>query len=282
MTTGEDSRRGVARGDLATSASPPEGLDRPRLPFLPVNDEREDASDPTDHVDTDEIPVVGAPLLHDDIALTVPDQEPGFDDAHRFGEDDDADPVVADEDDEATAEAEAAYAHRPRPVGLLVTVALLSVLLLTASALIAYLWRVSEAWEERVVEITEFSYGLGSDLATERDTLTTTQEQLALVSDQLAASKDTVSRLQAENAQWGDDAAYAQEQIAGLQEIITDATSVANSLGRCIQGHEQLAEYLSNPDDLKPKELRSFEQSVDELCQAAADANLAFQQSVAP
>ncbi|MDN4476217.1 hypothetical protein QQX09_10160 [Demequina sp. SYSU T00192] len=248
------------------------------------------AAEPTDHVDTDEIPVVGAASDPSRGSLPAdPVPTPGgtlrIDAAHPFGEDDDADPVVADEDgtdDAPDVAAEHAVAHRPRPVGLLITVALLTVTLLAASALIAYLWRVSEAWEERVIEMTEYSYGLGSELADERGTLATTQEQLDLVSDQLSASKDTVSRLQAENAQWGDDAAYAQEQIAGLQEIITDATSVANSLGRCIQGHEQLAVYLANPDDLKPKELRTFEESVDELCQAAADANLVFQQSVAP
>ncbi|WP_156160775.1 hypothetical protein [Demequina maris] len=247
-------------------------------------------SEPTDHVDTDEIPVRGgesggAPAASSEPAAPTsssPTSSPTIDEAHRYGEDDDADPVVPDEPEDEAAAAEAAYAHRPRPVGLVVTIAMLTVLLLAASALIAYLWRVSEAWEERVVEMTAYSYGLGEDLASERDTLTTTQEQLDLVSQQLSASKDTVSRLQAENAQWGDDAAYAQEQIAGLQEIITNATSVANSLSRCIQGHEQLAEYLANPDDLKPKELRSFEASVDELCQAAADSNLTFQQSVAP
>ncbi|WP_062297067.1 hypothetical protein [Demequina maris] len=275
------------------SASPPEGVNRPRVPFLPVTQPDPAAgepAEPTDHVDTDEIPVAGGESAGERAATpepaappsSSPTSSPTIDEAHRYGEDDDADPVVPDDPEDEAAAAETAYAHRPRPVGLVVTIAMLTVLLLAASALIAYLWRVSEAWEERVVEMTAYSYGLGEDLASERDTLTTTQEQLDLVSQQLSASKDTVSRLQAENAQWGDDAAYAQEQIAGLQEIITDATSVANSLSRCIQGHEQLAEYLANPDDLKPKELRSFEASVDELCQAAADANLTFQQSVAP
>ncbi|WP_228373284.1 hypothetical protein [Demequina silvatica] len=239
--------------------------DRPAEPADPTG-----RTDPTDHVDTDEIPEVDA--------------------AHPFGEDDDADPVVtagadaADLPDPAEGPGdgdEPVIEHRPRSAGLVVTVAMLTVLLLAASALIAYLWRVSDAWEARALAITEANYEIGSQLAQERDTLTVTQDQLDLVSQQLSTSKDTVTRLQAENAQWGDDAAYAQEEIAALQSIITDASAVANSLTRCVEGHEQLAEYLSNPDDIKPKELRTFQESVDELCQAAADSNLAFQQSVA-
>ncbi|WP_062294439.1 hypothetical protein [Demequina phytophila] len=247
----------------------------PAIPDRPV-----DPTDRTDHVDTDEIPIVGAGA-----------PKPTVDAAHPFGEDDDADPVVTDEDDASDSahpaaepgdNEEPAIEHRPRPVGLVVVVAMLTVLLLAASALIAYLWRVSNAWEERAVAITEANYDIGSELAQERDTLTVTQDQLDLVSQQLSTSKDTVTRLQAENAQWGDDAAYAQEEIAALQTIITNASAVATSLSRCIDGHTQLVEYLDNPDDIKPKELRAFRASVDELCQSAADANVAFQQSVAP
>ncbi|BDZ61320.1 hypothetical protein GCM10025873_11110 [Demequina sediminis] len=57
---------------------------------------------------------------------------------------------------------------------------------------------------------------------------------------------------------------------------------MANSLSRCIEGHEQLVTYLQTPDDYEPEELESFRASVDELCTAATDAHLDFQQSVAP
>ncbi|WP_062384618.1 hypothetical protein [Demequina iriomotensis] len=219
-----------------------------------------------DRIDTDEIPVVRAAVV---------------DAAHPFGEDDAADPVVPEPTADAAPEPQVVV-HRSRPAALIVTLALMTVLLLGASALIAYLWRVSEAWEAQVAEMTDTSYELGEQVAAERDSLATTQSQLDLVTQQLNASKDTVSRLQAENAQWGDDAAFAQEEIAALETVITNATSVASSLSRCIEGHEQLADYLRSPDDYKPKEIASFADSVDALCTAASDANVAFQISVAP
>ncbi|WP_062465102.1 hypothetical protein [Demequina soli] len=278
MANGEDVRRGADLGSRAgslsastgTATSPP----RTRLPFYPV-------TEPTPHdvVDTDEIPVVGG------AAVAEPrkgrsSRAAGVDETHRFGEDDDADPMVAPDGAEA-ADDEPFAAHPPRPVGLIIVVAMMTVTLLAAAALIAYLWRVSDAWEVRVAELTEVGHSLGTDLTAERDTLAATQQQLDLVTQQLSASKDTVSRLQAENAQWGDDAAYAQEQIDGLQSIITSASSVASSLSRCVEGHEKLVDYLRSPDDFDKKEIRAYEKSVDELCAAATAANVSFQQSVA-
>lgn len=276
MASGEDKDgRGATHGDLATDASARDAVQRSRSLFPPVSppasSPREDAlvADPThrDITDTDEFEAVS------DTAVPV-------DEAHRYGEDDDADPVVdlADPDD---ADPDAVH-HRPRSAGLIVTVAIMTALLIAAAAFVAYLWRVSEAWELRVAELTQIGYDLGEQLAAERAALAEANQQIDLLDDQLTASKDTVLRLQAQNAQWGDDAAYAQEQILALEQLTVQASSVANSLSRCIEGHEQLVTYLQTPDDYEPEELESFRASVDELCSAATDAHLAFQQSVAP
>ncbi|SEJ46256.1 hypothetical protein [Demequina mangrovi] len=267
MTLGEHSRQEAdARGtDVPARAS--DTVATHCSPFPPVT---EPAAH--DRVDTDEIPVVGEAQV--------------IDAAHRYGEDDAADPLIepeAEPDVEAARAAEPRIVvHRSRPVGLIVAVALMSVTLLAAITLSAYLWRVTEAWEAQVAEITDQAYALGAQVAAARESLTETEEQLDLVEQQLSASKDTVLRLQSENAQWGDDAAFAQEEIAALENVITDATSVAGSLSRCIEGHEQLEEYLRTPDDYDPDELESFATSVEALCDAAADSNVAFQQSVAP
>lgn len=276
MASGEDKdARGATHGDLATDASARDAVPRSRSLFPPVStpasSPREDAraADPThrDITDTDEFEAVS------DAAVPV-------DEAHRYGEDDDADPVVdvADPDD---VEPETVH-HRPRSAGLIVTVAIMTALLIAAAAFVAYLWRVSEAWELRVTELTQIGYDLGEQLAAERAALAEANQQIDLLDDQLTASKDTVLRLQAQNAQWGDDAAYAQEQILALEELTVEASSVAISLSRCIEGHEQLVTYLQTPDDYAPEELESFRASVDELCTAATDAHLDFQQSVAP
>lgn len=217
-----------------------------------------------DRVDTDEIQVVG---------------EPSTDADHPYGEDDAVDPVVAEADEDGGDGGEAA---RPRPVLLIVTLAIFTVLLIAAAAVVAHLWRVTEAWEQQNADVIAQNYELGEMLAAEREDLATAYENIELLNDQLSASKDTVLRLQAQNAQWGDDAAFAQEEIELLETTIYDATAVANSLSRCIEGHEQLLEYLETPDDFEEDELDSFATSVDDLCIAAQDAYLAYQQSVAP
>ncbi|WP_062301460.1 hypothetical protein [Demequina subtropica] len=262
MTLGEQSRHDADTRGADAPARESVMVPSRRSPFTPVGGDPA----PGDRVDTDEIPVVAADTI---------------DAAHPYGEDDAADPVIGDPDEEPADEPRV-IVHRSRPAALVVTVAIMSVLLLASVTLIAYLWRVSDAWEAQVAEMTAKGYELGDQVAAEREELAATQEQLDLVTQQLATSKDTVSRLQAENAQWGDDAAFAQEEITALEDVIGDATSVASSLSRCIEGHEQLADYLRSPDDYKPSELESFATSVDALCEAAADANVAFQQSVAP
>ncbi|WP_062377448.1 hypothetical protein [Demequina pelophila] len=171
---------------------------------------------------------------------------------------------------------------RRRPVGLIITVALLSVLTLGASAFAAYLWHVSEEWRVQVEDITDVSYGLGADLAAEREALVTAQERIDLLSEQLATSKDTVSRLQAENAQWGDDAAFAQEQFALLQQDLAAAQTVSTSLKRCIEAHDQLLEYLDQPEDLEEGEVESFRTSVNDLCTQALRAQSALAPSSVP
>ncbi|WP_296665645.1 hypothetical protein [Demequina sp.] len=255
MTSGEDATRGgtVEDGTAAREASP-HTADLPRrLPTFPFRGVNEGVEPLRESVETDELATVAA-------------ANPTF-----------ATTGVEDADGQAVTGVD-----RPRSAGMIITIALMTVLLIGAAALIAYLWRVSDAWEAQVEDVTGVSYGLGEELAAEREALATAQQSIELLTAQLAASKDSVSRLQAQNAQWGDDAALAQEQIGLLEGTITDATAVANSLSRCIEGHEQLVTYLKTPEDYDPTELESFETSVTDLCTAAKDAHLALQQSVAP
>ncbi|MDN4483931.1 hypothetical protein [Demequina lignilytica] len=201
--------------------------------------------------------------------------------ATGFGEDDAADPLV---DADAPASPEPAPSsgahHRPhvvieRRAGLWFAIALLTVLLIGVSTLAAYLWHVSDEWRAQVEELTDVSYGLGDDLAAERETLAAAEERIDLLTDQLATSKDTVSRLQAENARWGDDAAFAQEQIGQLEDLIATGTAATSSLNRCIEANDQLVAYLEAPDDYDPEEIVAFEESVAELC---TEANRAAQE----
>ena len=190
-------------------------------------------------------------------------------------------------------------AHHRRPVGLIITVAVLTALLIGTSTLAAYLWHISEEWEQQVADITEISYGLGDDVAAARDALTAAEEQITLLSDQLATAKDSVTRLQAENAQWGDDAAFAQEEITLLESKLAEGTAVSTSLVRCIEAHDQLLTYVdalesaqdepaggtppnTTTETVDAGEVASYRESVVDLCTAARTASQAFQQSVAP
>lgn len=280
MTTGEDStRRAVDDGaalDAGRDADAPRRL--PTFPYRGVND-------------TTEIPLAsyrermaaahGLDTAEIDLATSRDDASPAAPDVTAFDEDDAADPVMAD-DAPAPPEDDAPTAHRHRSGGLMVTVAVMSVALLAAAAMIAYLWQVTEDWEAQFEELSGVSYGLGADLAAVRDALAEAESRIDLLNDQLSASKDTVSRLQAENAQWGDDAAFAQERIAGLETSLADATTVSNALTRCINGQTQLVSYLQDPDTINADDLEIFTGTVTELCTSALDAHRTLQQSAAP
>ncbi len=250
------------------------------------------------NADTDELATVEAPEQADDVTeparLSPPElaaartaihrrtmEIPLVDASHPYGEDDDADPLT-DEPVEEFPE----HAHRPhvvveRRAGLYFTISLLAVALIAVSALAAYLWHVSEEWEAQVDELTDVSYGLGDDLAAERQTLSDAQQRIELLTDQLSTSKDTVTRLQAENARWGDDAAFAQEQISQLETLIGDGSAATATLSRCIEAHDQLVTYLDTPDAFAPEEIAAFRTSVTELCTDAVRVAQEFRAEVA-
>ena len=208
---------------------------------------------------------------------------PIVDRSHPYGEDDDVDPLV---DDDPAPEDTTPHAHRPhvvieRRAGLWFTISLLVVLLIGTSTLAAYLWHVSDEWKAQVEELTDVSYGLGADLADERETLVAAQERIDLLVDQLSTSKDTVSRLQAENARWGDDAEFAQEQITQLEDLVAQGSAATGSLTRCIEAHDQLITYLQAPEGYAPEEIEAFRVSVVELCTEATRVATEFRTAAA-
>lgn len=141
----------------------------------------------------------------------------------------------------------------------------------------AYLWRTSDAWEGRAGDYEAVSHDLGSDLADTRAELKATTDELSAVQSQLSTAQARIIELANEKAQIGDDR-EAQRLLVDYQERISSAAGkVALALDQCVRGQNQLIGYLQNAELYDPKDLDSYAADVQDLCQAATDANSALQ-----
>jgi hypothetical protein len=151
---------------------------------------------------------------------------------------------------------------------------------LVAALLVAgttYLWRTSDAWQQRAADYEDASRDLGALLADERARLTATNADLESVRDQLATAQTRIIELANEKAQLGDDR-EAQRMLADYQERISDAAGrVAKALDQCVQGQNRLIGYLRDAALYDPKDLDAYSTSVQQLCQQATDANTGLQ-----
>ncbi|MCV2393398.1 hypothetical protein OEB99_03685 [Actinotalea sp. M2MS4P-6] len=158
-------------------------------------------------------------------------------------------------------------------------------LLLLCTAVLAasttYLWRTSDAWEERAGDYEAVSRDLGAQLADTKQELDSTMGELDAVSAQLQTAQTRIIELADEKAQIGDDR-EAQRLLADYQERVTEAAGrVALALDQCVQGQNQLIGYLENADLYDPADLDAYATDVQDLCQAATDANTALQSELA-
>ncbi|NTW38824.1 MAG: hypothetical protein HGA44_02880 [Cellulomonadaceae bacterium] len=158
---------------------------------------------------------------------------------------------------------------------------LLLVWLPTATGASIYLWRASDAWQQRSEQYLDTSRGLGADLAETRSELAGVQSELDAVRTQLATAQERIVELADEKAQLGDDR-EVQRQLADYQERVTDAAGrVALALDQCVQGQNQLIGYMENAAQYDPAELDQYAASVQALCQTATEANTALQSELA-
>lgn len=141
----------------------------------------------------------------------------------------------------------------------------------------AYLWRTSDAWEGRADDYEAVSHDLGSDLSDTRAELKATTDELSAVQSQLSTAQARIIELANEKAQIGDDR-EAQRLLVDYQERISSAAGkVALALDQCVRGQNQLIGYLQNAELYDPKDLDAYATDVQNLCQAATDANTALQ-----
>lgn len=153
----------------------------------------------------------------------------------------------------------------------------LVVITLCLAGTTGYLYRTSNAWQDRADGYAAASTQLGADLASTRRDLADAQSELVAVRAQLATAQDRIVQLANEKAQVGDDR-EAQRLLADYQaRVSTAAGRVAKKLDLCVQGQNQLIGYLGTPDLYDKAALDQFTTDVAARCAAATEANAALQ-----
>lgn len=165
--------------------------------------------------------------------------------------------------------------------GLVAAVVVLSVLLAAALGVGAYLWVTTTRWQESSAEWETTSRGLGEDVARLQAELDGANAELESARGQLATAQQRITDLANEKAQLGDENEASQQYLDYQSRVSEAAGTVAAALGQCTTAQSQLIGYLGDRDAYDPADLERFSGQVDELCQAATDANAQLQQELA-
>ncbi len=202
-------------------------------------------------------------------------------------------PDVRGADDEVLAASPASAAPGPegRPApgrstrgrrrGLVVAVVVLTALLVGALGVGAYLWVTTTRWQESSDAWESTSRGLGEDVARLQAELDGANAELEAARGQLETAQQRITDLANEKAQLGDENEASQQYLDYQSRVSEAAGTVAAALGQCTAAQSQLIAYLGDRDAYDPADLERFSGQVDELCQAATDANAELQQELA-
>ena len=156
----------------------------------------------------------------------------------------------------------------------------LGIMLIAALVIVGYLWNVNGKWQDQVTSLTTTGYDLGDRLADHKKQIDQLESTNGLLTDQLATAKDKVLSLSDEKAQWSDQTAFAQQQVDLLTQQVIEAQDVLIKLGRCVEGEQQLVEYLGTVDVYSPAQVEQYRNSVAGLCASASAAQADFQRSL--
>ncbi|OLT50546.1 hypothetical protein BJF88_15295 [Cellulosimicrobium sp. CUA-896] len=163
----------------------------------------------------------------------------------------------------------------------MVAVVVLAVLLAAALGVGAYLWVTTARWQESSDGWESTSRGLGEDVARLQAELDGANAELEAARGQLETAQQRITDLANEKAQLGDENEASQQYLDYQSRVSEAAGTVAAALGRCTTAQSQLIGYLGDRDAYDPADLERFSGQVDELCQAATDANAQLQQELA-
>ncbi|WP_251150774.1 hypothetical protein [Cellulosimicrobium sp. Marseille-Q4280] len=161
------------------------------------------------------------------------------------------------------------------------TIVLLSLLLAGTVGVGAYLWVTTTRWQENSADWETQARALGEDVARLQADLDGANAELESARGQLTTAQDRIAELANEKAQLGDENEASQQYLDYQSRVSDAAGKVAAALGQCTTAQSQLIGYLNNRDAYDPADLERFSGQVDELCQAATDANAQLQQELA-
>jgi septal ring factor EnvC (AmiA/AmiB activator) len=160
-----------------------------------------------------------------------------------------------------------------RPWGWIALTTLLVLALAGASALAAYLWQTTTAWQDETVRVES----VAADLRAERDELAAELDQsardLAATDQQLREAQDRITELAQEKAQTADE-----REIARL--LVTSVAGVATQLETCVRGQDQLITALSDLEAYDPESVVQYAESVRAACTQALRGNEEVQRIV--
>lgn len=186
---------------------------------------------------------------------------------------------------ERTAEptADAAQPRLGRPTR--VAAALIALALVATGVLAAYLYQSARDWRAQAGGYLAAARDIGEDLAVSRSDLAGAQAELEAVRAQLAMAHQRITELADEKAQIGDQREVTQQLVAYQERISDAAGQVAHALDRCVQGQQELIDYLqrvaTDPTAvLPPDQLTKFRADVDAFCASASMANAALQREL--
>ena len=160
-----------------------------------------------------------------------------------------------------------------RPWAWIALTTLLLLGLAGSSALAAYLWQTTTAWQSE----TERVEAVAADLQGERDELAAELEQstrdLAATDQQLREAQDRIRELAEEKAQTADE-----REVARL--LVTSVADVATQLETCVRGQDQLITALSDLEAYDPESVVQYAESVRAACTQALRGNEELQRIV--
>jgi outer membrane murein-binding lipoprotein Lpp len=172
---------------------------------------------------------------------------------------------------------EAPAAHRR---GSRAVVVVLTLLLLSALGVGAYLWLTTLRWQEDSAVWEAQARDHAAQVAALQAELDGVNAELLAAREQLATATERITELADEKAQLGDETVAAQRYLDYQTRVSEAAGVVATALGQCIQAQSQLIGYLENRDAYDPEDLERFATDVQAVCDEATRANEQLQQEL--
>ncbi|WP_061960340.1 hypothetical protein [Demequina flava] len=173
------------------------------------------------------------------------------------------------------------YPPKRRLPWIISTIALL--LLLIGGAYLGWrMYEVNTEWQAYAGDLEMANYELGEQIAQEQATVVEKEAEVDLLSEQLANSNDRLLDLADEKASAVDGQEFNEQLIEGLNTTLSLGQTATASLNSCIDGLEQLNEYLAAPEDeYDPEQVEDYADGVNELCAASDTATANFQSALA-